>query len=39
MLGSNVTDKIDGIQTEDNTTKAVAAFIYVAWGACRIVAS
>jgi hypothetical protein len=34
MLGSKVTDTIDGIQTEGNTTKAVAAFIDVARGAC-----
>jgi hypothetical protein len=34
MSGSKVTDTIDGIQTEGNTTMAVAVFIDVARGAC-----
>lgn len=34
MSDNNVTDKIDGIQTEDNRVKGTAAFIDVARGAC-----
>jgi hypothetical protein len=32
-LGGKVTDTIDSIQTEDNTTEVVTAFIDVARGA------
>jgi hypothetical protein len=38
MSDNKVTDKIEGIQSEDNRVKAAAAFIDVARGACgRIV--